>query len=109
MPGRPTLAALAVALMGAGVAAQSAAPGPPRMPYVAVHEPVFVPASTATFAQDADLVIGVARSKVAKAYMAADLWQHGSVDTTPARVIVFMVVPKGTDIRADVTPADITR
>jgi len=80
MPGRPTLAALAVALMGAGVAAQSAAPGPPRMPYVAVHEPVFVPASTATFAQDADLVIGVARSKVAKAYMAADLWQHGSVD-----------------------------
>ena len=33
----------------------------------------------------------------------------GSVDTTPARVIVFMVVPKGTDIRADVTPADITR
>ena len=33
----------------------------------------------------------------------------GSVDTTPARVIMFMVVPKGTDIRADVTPADITR
>jgi len=80
MPGRLTLAGLTVALMGAGVAAQSAAPGPARMPYVAVHDPVFVPASKATFARDADLVIGVATGKVAKAYMALDLTQHGSVD-----------------------------
>jgi hypothetical protein len=84
MTGRPTLAALAVALMGAGVAAQSAAqslpPGQPRMPYVAVHDPVFVPASKAVFVQDGDRVVGVARGKTAKAYMAADLWQHGSVD-----------------------------
>jgi hypothetical protein len=80
MPGRPTLAALAVALMGAGVAAQSAAPGPPRMPYVAVHDPVFVPASAASFVQDGDFVIGVAKGKVAKAYHALDLQQHGSVD-----------------------------
>jgi uncharacterized protein DUF3179 len=58
----------------------TAAPGPPRMPYVAVHDPVFVPASKAVFAHDADLVVGVARGKTAKAYMAADLWQHGSVD-----------------------------
>jgi len=50
------------------------------MPYVAVHDPVFVPASKATFARDADLVIGVTKGKVAKAYMALDLMQHGSVD-----------------------------
>ena len=80
MPGRTALAALAVALMGAGVAAQSAAPGPPRMPYVAVHDPVFVPASAASFVQDGDFVIGVAKGKVAKAYHALDLQQHGSVD-----------------------------
>lgn len=58
----------------------AAAAAPPRMPYVAVHDPVFVPASKATFARDADLVIGVAKGKVAKAYMALDLMQHGSVD-----------------------------
>ena len=67
MPGRPTLVALAVALMGAGVAAQSAAPGPPRMPYVAVHDPVFVPASAASFVQDGDFGMGVATGKVAMA------------------------------------------
>ena len=66
MRGRTALAALAVALFGAGVAAQSAAPD--RMPYVAVHDPVFVPASTASFAQDGDFVIGVAKGRVAKAY-----------------------------------------
>jgi len=45
-----------------------------------VHEPVFVKASQASFAQDDDLVIGVARGSTAKAYMALDLGQHGSVD-----------------------------
>ena len=80
MPGRTVLAAVAVALMGAGVVAQSAAPGPPRMPYVAVHDPVFVPASKATFGLDDDLVIGVVRGTTAKAYMSLDLSQHGSVD-----------------------------
>ena len=80
---------VAVAIMAAAaglwarpVAGQggAAAAAPPRMPYVAVHDPVFVPASKATFARDADLVIGVAKGKVAKAYMALDLMQHGSVD-----------------------------
>ena len=37
------------------------------MPYVAVHDPVFVAASEASFAVDDDLVIGAARGKVAKA------------------------------------------
>jgi len=53
---------------------------PPMLPYVAVHEPVFVPASHAAFAMDDDLVIGVAQGRTAKAYMALDLGQHGSVD-----------------------------
>jgi len=53
---------------------------PPMMPYVAVHQPVFVPASKAAFTQDDDLIIGVARGATAKAYMALDLVQHGSVD-----------------------------
>ena len=53
---------------------------PPMMPYVAVHQPVFVPASKAPFALDDDLVIGVAQGKTAKAFMALDLTQHGSVD-----------------------------
>jgi hypothetical protein len=50
MPGRTALAALAVARRGAGVAAQSAAPDR-RMPYVAVHDPVFVPAPAPSSAQ----------------------------------------------------------
>jgi hypothetical protein len=53
---------------------------PPMMPYTAVHQPAFVPAAKATFAQDDDLVIGVAQGRTAKAYMALDLTQHGSVD-----------------------------
>ena len=78
---------VAVAIMAAAaglwarpVAGQGGAAAPPRMPYVAVHDPVFVPVSRAVFAQDGDLVVGVARGKTAKAYLAADLWQHGSVD-----------------------------
>ena len=59
---------------------KSAVTTPPMMPYVSVHEPVFVPASDAPFVLDDDLVIGVAQGKTAKAYMAADLGQHGSVD-----------------------------
>ncbi|HEY7188543.1 MAG TPA: DUF3179 domain-containing (seleno)protein [Vicinamibacterales bacterium] len=55
---------------------------PPMMPYVSVHDPKFVPASKAAFADDDDLVIGVARGTTAKAYMALDLGQHGSVDDT---------------------------
>lgn len=53
---------------------------PPRMmPYTAVLDPQFVPASEAGFLQDDDTVIGVARRKVARAYPAGDLTQHGVV------------------------------
>ena len=50
------------------------------MPYVAILEPQFVPASEAGFLQDDDILIGVARGSVARAYPAADLAQHGSVN-----------------------------
>jgi quercetin dioxygenase-like cupin family protein len=53
---------------------------PPMMPYVAVHDPVFVPVRDAAFAQDDDLVVGVAQGTMTRAYLAADLGQHGSVD-----------------------------
>jgi len=50
------------------------------MPYVAVHNPAFVPARDAAFARDDDYVIGVAQGTSAKAYLTLDLTQHGSVD-----------------------------
>jgi len=59
---------------------QSPTQVPPMMPYVSVNEPVFAPATDAPFVLDDDLVIGVAQGKTTKAYMAADLGQHGSVD-----------------------------
>src|SRR5689334_15808297 len=54
------------------------------MPYVAVHQPEFVPAPEATFLHDDDILLGVASGSVAKAYPAADLAQHGAVaDSLP--------------------------
>jgi len=50
------------------------------MPYLAILQPRFVPAAEASFLQDDDILIGVARGNVAKAYPAADLAQHGSVN-----------------------------
>ena len=49
------------------------------MPYTAIHQPEFVAASEATFLQDDDILLGVASGKVAKAFPAADLAQHGAV------------------------------
>ena len=69
-----------VALAGS-VAAQTVQPlQPAMMPYVAIHDPVFVSPSQATYALDDDLVIGVAKGTIARAYLALDLTQHGSVD-----------------------------
>ena len=52
-------------------------PGP--MPYTAIHQPEFVAASEATFLQDDDILLGITRGSVAKAFPAADLAQHGAV------------------------------
>jgi Protein of unknown function (DUF3179) len=53
---------------------------PGMMPYVAILDPQFVPASEASFLQDDDTLIGVTHGHVAKAFPAADLDQHGSVN-----------------------------
>jgi hypothetical protein len=53
---------------------------PDMLPYVAILDPQFVSASEATFLQDDDTLIGVARGNVAKAFPAADLAQHGSLN-----------------------------
>ena len=52
---------------------------PEMMPYTTVDHPEFVPASQASFLSDTDIVVGVARRGVAKAYPGADLAQHGAV------------------------------
>lgn len=50
-----------------------------RMPYTAVNNPEFIPASAATFLGDNDRLIGVTGGNVVKAYPAAILAQHGIV------------------------------
>jgi hypothetical protein len=52
---------------------------PQMMPYTTVDHPEFVTASKADFLSDGDVVVGVARGEVARAYAAADLTQHGVV------------------------------
>ena len=70
-----------VLVLVAGIAAPIRAQTPPAtpMPYTAVHQPEFVAASEATFLQDDDIMLGVVSGKVAKAFPAADLSQHGAV------------------------------
>lgn len=72
---------IAAILLISGITLPSFAQTPPgMMPYTAILDPQFIPASAAAFLLDDDVVIGVARGKVAKAYPAADLAQHGSVN-----------------------------
>lgn len=67
-----------VFMFGAIHAAQKQAT--PSLPYTAVHDPQFIPASSATFLHDPDRVIGLMAGAVAKAYPAAILSQHGLVE-----------------------------
>ena len=52
----------------------------PSLPYTAVHDPQFIPASSAAFLHDPDRVIGITAGTAAKAYPAAILSQHGLVE-----------------------------
>jgi hypothetical protein len=75
-----------VLVLAAGIAAPIRAQTPQAtpMPYTAIHQPRFVAAAEATFLQDDDILLGVVSGKVAKAFPAADLSQHGAVfDTMP--------------------------
>ena len=67
--------ALSLLPMGAALAF-----GQTRLPYTAVHDPQFIPASEATFMQDGDRLIGIAGGSAAKAYPAGILSQHGLVE-----------------------------
>jgi hypothetical protein len=71
---------LALFLCGSMAAAQT----PQSLPYVAVHDPEFIAASAATFMNADDRVIGVTSGKMAKAFPAGILAQHGLVqDASP--------------------------
>ena len=51
----------------------------PNLPYKAIENPEFIPAQQAAFLSDRDRLIGVSDGKIAKAYPAAILAQHGLV------------------------------
>ena len=70
-------------LAGIALVLAQTAQGPP-LPYTAIHQPEFVTAAEARFLEDDDILLGVTSGKVAKAFPAADLTQHGAVsDTMP--------------------------
>ena len=104
---------LVLALLLAGIAPilaqtqQGPQPPPaPPMPYTAIHHPEFVAASEVTFLQDNDILLGVTSGRVAKAYPAADLAQHGAVfdqvPDGPISVTWCGVCNTGLVFRADV-------
>jgi len=70
-------------MLAAGLAVTSSAvaqnKAPEMMPYTTVDHPKFVSAGEASFLSDTDVVVGVSRGGVTKAYPGADLAQHGAV------------------------------
>jgi hypothetical protein len=103
----------AVVVLVVGIAApvlaqapQTSPPTPPMLPYTAIHKPEFVTASKATFLQDDDILLGVSSGRIARAYPAADLAQHGAVSDTmpdgPISVTWCGVCNTGVVFRADV-------
>ena len=71
------LAATAILTAGGCFAFQT--PAKPNLPYKAIENPEFIPASEVTFMTDRDRLIGVMDGKIAKAYPAGILAQHGLV------------------------------
>lgn len=72
----------AMAISAAAAAAQAQKPAAkkqPYLPYVTIDHPQFIADSEAKFLNKDDLVLGVTDEKVAKAYPAAILAQHGVV------------------------------
>lgn len=75
--------ALVSIVMAAPAQTQVPPAAPPGMlPYIAVDAPQFVKADEAAFVSDDDPVIGIEADGMAKAYLAADLMQHGTVNDT---------------------------
>jgi uncharacterized protein DUF3179 len=69
------LAGLVLAAVGAALAFETK----PNLPYGAIGHPEFIPANQAAFLSDRDRLIGVSDGRIAKAYPAAILAQHGLV------------------------------
>jgi hypothetical protein len=74
---QPALAIIGLGFVGLCSAQQKSARK--DLPYVTVDHPEFIPAARAAFMSDTDRLIGVMDGKVAKAYAAAILSQHGVV------------------------------
>jgi len=73
-------AAMAISVGAAAAQAQKpAAKKQPNLPYATIDHPQFISDSEAKFLNKDDLVLGVTDGKVAKAYPAAILAQHGVV------------------------------
>ena len=67
-------------LITTAAAAQNAPPPPAPLPYAAVHDPEFLAAADAPFMHAEDRVIGIMSGKIAKAFPAGILSQHGLVE-----------------------------
>jgi hypothetical protein len=74
---RSTATAIAATLLTTGACLAFQTPAKPSLPYAAIEHAEFIPASQASFLGDRDRMIGVTDGKVAKAYPAAILAQHG--------------------------------
>lgn len=66
-------------VFAAGFASALQAQTTKNLPYKAIEHPEFIPASEATFMHGPDRLIGVTSGKLAKAYPASILSQHGLV------------------------------
>jgi len=74
-----TAAGITAALLLATSGAFAFQASKPNLPYKAIDNPEFIPAKEATFMSDRDRMIGVTEGKIAKAYPAGILAQHGLV------------------------------
>ena len=72
-----TLTVVGLALVGLCFAQEKSAQK--RLPYVTVDHPEFIPAAQAHFMGSTDRLIGIMDGKLAKAYPASILSQHGVV------------------------------
>ena len=66
-------------LLAAGSCVAFQTPVRKNLPYAAIEHPEFISAAEATFLSDRDRLIGVTDGKIAKAYPAGILAQHGLV------------------------------
>ena len=69
----------ALALFGSAIVFAQESP-PQNLPYAAVHNPEFISVPAATFMNADDRVMGLMSGKIAKAYPASILAQHGLVE-----------------------------